>query len=810
MKTKTPARIKRLQKLAAAGMSVAVMPILAIGLGLGATLRAGECDISISGSDAGRAFEGIGAVSAGGNTCLLKDYPEPARSDVLDFLFKPKFGLGFQHLKVEIGGGENSTCGSEPSHAIVKEEKDHPKPRGYEFWFMSEARKRNPKILLDCLPWTYPAWCGGASTQDTADWYVSFLDCAKKTYGLELDYVGAAQNERDMDPNWVVNVLRPTLDKAGYAKLKLQGPDTTDISRFWKIFDQADSDPMFRKALDLLTAVSYHVYNIPPAPEKAKTSGKPLWMSEATIWETGTRAEMGLADVREILKFYGRDRMTKYEIWCPVASCYEGHTEFATFGFVEANQPWSGHYAVNDSLWYLAHVAQFADLGWKFLDPGCKPFDDKWQGSCISLKDPASDNWSIIAATTAATTLNVHLGPGLSRGTVHVWKSTGSDTFRKLADVLPADGALVLPLEANSAYSITTTTGQQKGQPPHPIATPARFPMPYAENFASYAIGDAPKYFMDQKGTFEVADDGRGGKCLKQILPAVGTEWTGRLQPNTLFGDNRWDSYELSAEVKIAGGDVALGGWNDSADSQGSFVGNNLAYCYTLDKSGKWTISYHAKPIRTGTVAGFDGNAWHTMKLRFYRTSVMAFLDGTEVGSLAEAEGSLQGRCSLSSTYHPNLFANLSVKPLNARVPAAGMKASATSNAPGYEPGNAIDGDERTFWHSSWEPVAPLPQSITLDLGGTFEVDMITYLPRQNGPNGIITEYNVYTSQDGVQFQKAATGKWENNKAVKLTKFTAAKARFIKLEALAGTVGCASAAEIGVYRAGDSDNDHKN
>jgi galactosylceramidase len=770
---------------------------------------AAEVSISISGTDAGRTFEGIGAVSAGGNTCLLKDYPEPARSDILDYLFKPKFGAGFQHLKVEIGGGENSTCGAEPSHAIVKEEKDRPKPRGYEFWFMSEARKRNPKILLDCLPWTYPAWCGGPFTQDTADWYVSFLNCAKKTYGLDLDYVGAAQNERDIDPNWVVNVLRPTLDKAGYGKLKLQGPDTTDISHFWKIFDQADSDPMFRKALDLLAAVSYHVYNIPPAPEKAKNSGKPLWMSEATIWENGPRGEMGLADLREISKFYGRDRMTKYEIWCPIASCYEGHTEFATFGFVEANQPWSGHYAVYDSLWYLAHVTQFAEPGWKFLDTGCKPFDEKWEGSCVSLKDPKSDNWSIIAATTAPTTLNVHLGPGLSRGTVHVWKSTGSDTFRKLADVKPADGAFALQLDGTSAYSITTTTGQQKGKPPHPIAAAARFPMPYAENFASYAVGDAPKYFMDQKGNFEVAADGRGGKCLQQILPGVGTEWMKRVKPYTIFGDNHWDNYELSADVKIVDGDVVLGGWNDSTPASGAFDGDTEGYAFTLEKTGNWNLSYRFKPIQNGVIKDFDGNAWHTVKLRFFKTNLKISVDGKLVGPLPEIENNLEGRCFLGSTYHPNCFANLNVKPLaSCRIPASGMKAQATSDCTDHDPQKAIDGNTNTCWHSAWNPMAPLPQSLTVSLGGTINIDMVAYVPRQDTKSaGIITEYNLYASLDGSQFQKIAAGKWDGEKTRKLIRFPAIKASFIKLEALAGSGSCAAVAELAVYRAGDPGND---
>ena len=49
----------------------------------------------------GATFDGIGGASGGGGgTRLLVDYPEPQRSDLLDILFKPKFGLSLQHLKV--------------------------------------------------------------------------------------------------------------------------------------------------------------------------------------------------------------------------------------------------------------------------------------------------------------------------------------------------------------------------------------------------------------------------------------------------------------------------------------------------------------------------------------------------------------------------------------------------------------------------------------------------------------------------------------------------------------------------------------
>jgi hypothetical protein len=95
-------------------------------------------EIDVNTKTLGRAFEGVGALSAGASSRLLYDYPEPQRSDILDYLFKPNFGASMHHLKVEIGGDVNSTDGSEPSHAITREEFENPNPeyffRGYEWW----------------------------------------------------------------------------------------------------------------------------------------------------------------------------------------------------------------------------------------------------------------------------------------------------------------------------------------------------------------------------------------------------------------------------------------------------------------------------------------------------------------------------------------------------------------------------------------------------------------------------------------------------------------------------------------------------
>ena len=111
--------------------------------------------ITIDGSAGGKRFDGIGAVSGGGATSvLLKDYPEPQRSQVLDLLFKPNFGASISALLVEIPGDGNSTQGSEASHMHLRDDENY--TRGYEWWLMSEARKRNPSITLDANAWGCP------------------------------------------------------------------------------------------------------------------------------------------------------------------------------------------------------------------------------------------------------------------------------------------------------------------------------------------------------------------------------------------------------------------------------------------------------------------------------------------------------------------------------------------------------------------------------------------------------------------------------------------------------------------------------
>jgi endo-alpha-N-acetylgalactosaminidase len=140
------------------------------------------------------------------------------------------------------------------------------------------------------------------------------------------------------------------------------------------------------------------------------------------------------------------------------------------------------------------------------------------------------------------------------------------------------------------------------------------------------------------------------------------------------------------------------------------------------------------------------------------------------------------------------------------QIPQSQMTASATSEELENEnnpASNVLDGESDTIWHTKWDLSDPMPQSITLNLGGTYDVNKIKVLPRQGGgSNGMITAYNVYASTDGIQYTKVTNGTWAMGSEEKTAEFNATRASFIKLEATTGYTGWASAAEINVYRAG--------
>ena len=119
-------------------------------------------------------------------------------------------------------------------------------------------------------------------------------------------------------------------------------------------------------------------------------------------------------------------------------------------------------------------------------------------------------------------------------------------------------------------------------------------------------------------------------------------------------------------------------------------------------------------------------------------------------------------------------------------LPLDNASATAGSSQSGQGPEKALDGDTSTLWHSQWSAGHNRADHwFVIDYGKEYMMDGLRCLPRQTGgTNGIITEYKIEVSTDGVTYTEAATGEWDSSTSWKTADFEPVKARYMKLTVL--------------------------
>ena len=654
------------------------MSVLGLLLSLsGVAANGQQTSVVLDGNSAGRRFDGLGAVSAGASSRLLIDYPEPQRSQILDYLFKPGYGAALQHLKVEIGADVNSTDGSEPSH--MRTASDHNSSRGYEWWLMTEARKRNPHIILEILPWGAPRWVGSRSggketlySSKMVEYVADFIRTAKRDYALDIAYVGI-WNETMYDLTYIKE-LRSRF-KADHLSTRIiccdGNPGEGDGQ--WSIAREVLKDPALAAAIDVI-GVHYPFWDGGiTTTDAARRTGKPLWSSEdqpnggsgpfvSRDWPIGGRILAHLYN-----RNYLEGSLTATEIWSPITSYYDTLAA-PNSGLMYANTPWSGHYDVQGTIWATAHTTQFAQPGWQYLDSSSGHLPEK--GSYVALRSPDAKDWSVILETIDAKhpqIVSFRLTGGLAAKKVHIWETNNSRTFEHVADVKPVHDTWSYTFDPDSLYSLTTTTGQGKGAARPPAAKP--FPFPYVDDFDKTPLGHTAKYLSDQDGAFEVRYcKGRSGRCLEQVISDKPIPWSPLPDPFTLAGDERWTDYRVAVDVRfLSQAPAVVMGRIDSSDV---FKDEKLrlpsGYGLRVKPDGGWEILsfQYEKPTVTmaaGSTA-IDRNQWHRLELSFHGKRIAASLDGK---SLATVENSAHshGMFALGTGWDHIQFDNMRVEP---------------------------------------------------------------------------------------------------------------------------------------------------
>ena len=685
--------------------------------------------VRITNPQTGKRFDGIGAVNGGGATAvLLKDYPEPQRSQIMDMVYKPLFGASVSALLVEVPGDGNSTQGSMPSHSHYRGDANF--LRGYTWWVMREAQQRNPQLALDATAWSAPAWVGNFWSDDMVDYYIAWLMGLRNVHGLELDALGC-HNEKGWSGDFAKK-LRRTMNERGFRDVKLHGFGNWGKSKmdFLKAMQQD------QELADALDAVCAHTYReIPLSPEQraaAEAMGKPIWNSEDHVYLKGFDCLISI--VKCFNENYIVSGATRIINWYDIAGVYPLEPYSCDPAMLLAREPWSGNYEVREALWGYAHYGQFCQVGWQYIDEGCRHLDGG--GSMVTLRNPATGDYSIILETKGAKevqTVKIQTGKGLSRGKLCVWRSTEQEQFARQADI--RGGVFTLQLEPNAVYSLSTTTGQQKGTfADVPASRP--FPIPYEDDFEQYEHpaqwGYLPHYLADLIGAFEIVEapdsppalpdrEGaecseqasalqsskvttpsligrvRGGSCLRQTVGEHTLSWAPEWHHYTILGDRDWTDYEVSADVYLNPQDEAgvMGRLCDVGSGYGIWA---KGYYLKLDDQGRCSLVLTRgkldqkeligdkeqqeailarKDVEIGgeyvlaegaTTTTSFALQWHNLKLRFLGDQITGYVDGVEVVS-ATSDHYKKGMAGLMAPLQEKrvctpYFDNLKITPL--------------------------------------------------------------------------------------------------------------------------------------------------
>jgi hypothetical protein len=600
-------------------------------------------NVVISGTAAGRSFNGVGGLSGGGGTSrLLWDYPAQQRNEILDYLFKPNYGASLQILKVEIGDDANSTNGAEASHMRSRTDSNY--NRGYEWWLMEQAKLRNPNIKLYGLEWGGLGWfSGGIWSQDNINYIISWIKHAQSDHNLHIDYIGG-WNESGWNKGWFEN-LKKALQSNGL---------TTQVvaaDNGWNIAGDLASDSVFKSAVDIM-GVHYPCGWMAPEQDCSDNTytsiaeglGIPVWASESG----SQNYDLGAIPLaRALNRDYIDSKMTAYINWSLIAAWYRTLPYYGD-GLMLADQPWSGYYHVGKSIWVMAHTAQFVQTGWQYVDSGCGYFGgSRANGSYVTLKSPDNKNYSVIVETVDATspqTATFSVNGGLPTDTVYVWStnlnsSSLSDYLVQNNDIVPNGGIYSATFQPGYVYTVSTTTGQAKGTAASPPS--ATLGLPYTENFDEDSLGEIPKYFDSIQGAFEVDScrGGRSGLCMRQEINLAPLEWPGGspTPPLVVVGDPGWSNYTVSTDALLEqAGYIDLIG-HLGAQSEGS-PGASQGYHLRITNSGSWTlfkedINGNDTQLGSGTNP-FPLNSWHNLSLGFRADTINAFIDSSLVATV--------------------------------------------------------------------------------------------------------------------------------------------------------------------------------
>jgi len=578
-------------------------------------------------------------------------------------------------VKVEIGGDSQSTDGTESSHMHSKNDLDY--ERGYEWWLLSEAKKRNPNIKTYGLPWAYPGWVGGPEQSGspfthpelTSEYILKWLEGARKVYSVEIDYIGI-WNERASDATYA-KTLRKTLDAAGFANTTLVAKDG----------DKGICDDM-AKDKDYAAAIGVVGLHYPSDYDDYSTcrkigfgvdgGSKPTWASE----ESSSYDDLNGAAcwARIITSHWVLQGFTSSIMWNLVGSYYHGTNWYAS-SMLTAVEPWTGNYNTLPVVWASAHITQFTEIGWNLLKVGHGSGQLPNGGFYATYADPKSSDWTLTIVkidedhapctrpalpsfNTTAESVTFVLADHMAKAQeLSVWYSnfeayrpdgTVPEVFTRLKNIQPVDGKITIDVPIGSFFTISTIlNGPVKGKPETPIpkSSPS-LPLPVHQDFEGVTPSQEAAWWADQIGAWEVHYENNNGtsgnKVMQQMVPEKPIGWSdhGSNGPMTLLGMREWQDITITAKFRLPASKPETSGCLGSRVDQ--MWADGIVFC--AHGNGNWTLSVGGPKLGG---ASFGGEVYLNGTAAALPTDSLSEFSLTTVGR--QAWGTLNGKTVFSA-----------------------------------------------------------------------------------------------------------------------------------------------------------------
>lgn len=658
-------------------------------------------------------YRGVGMVSGNNSSRLLLDYKteNPEKYwEIMNWIFG-KQGLETAHLKIEMGSDINSSSGTEPS-VMRSSDEAADVTRGAGYQLAADAKTINPDLTLDMLWWSEPKWITDSEDVYAAryKWYKETLDAAYETYGLKFDYVSATQNERGRDNDWVKYLsqhLKAEQDSPyDYSAIKIvAGEEVCTWQAAAEVLKTLlEGDTSLSDNIDVLGS-HYTSSSSEHAKRLATEYGKELWFSEGSspmayaegAWRfdeggSGLSGINGALDIaNRYIAMYPQGGMTLCQFQPIVAAYYDGVC-YCQKQFINACDPWSGYYTLDNGFYTMLHFTQFMDKGWSFVDGAC--YSDGVPGgdghamvdavySYMTVCSPDKSDYTTVITNTTTEPIDYYFTVTNLDGAgkpLFLWETKGpsggaynENYFRNIGTITPE--------ESGNAYTYTVTVQ------PYSILTvstvdltPAEYPdydssektileLPYTDDYeyADYpedylsSRGNAPRYTTDEGGAFEV----NNGKLVQQITPAEkAKEWGWTPDPTTNFGDDRWYNYSVAADIEF----------DPAEDKAANYAGIGLRYIQghagasgywiKLTESGSWSLWKNSDVLLSGE-CNADTSVPVRLKIEAVGKNVKCWINGEQVCDYTAADEAAlgAGRAAYFSSYNRNSFDNLAIEP---------------------------------------------------------------------------------------------------------------------------------------------------